>query len=66
MRALQLEASIRPIYHGMPSYHEAIAFMNGAGFDISGMFKVSNDEQLRIVEFDCVMINSRYAGAKAA
>ena len=63
IRALQLEASIRPIYHGMPSYQEAIAFMNEAGFEISGMFKITSDERLRIVEFDCVMVNNRYPGA---
>lgn len=58
IKALQTEASIRPIYHGMPNYQETISFMNDLGFDIAGMFWVSGDDTLRMVEFDCVMVNS--------
>lgn len=63
IRALQTEASVRPIYNNMPNFREAIDFMNEAGFEISGIFQVSNDEKLRMVEFDCVMVNDRYASA---
>lgn len=63
IRALQMEASIRPIYHEMPDYRESIAFMNQAGFQIAGMYPVSNDDSLRMVEFDCVMVNDRYANS---
>jgi FkbM family methyltransferase len=60
IHALQLEASMRPIYHGMPGYQEAIAFMNNSGYEVTGLFKIASDEKLRIVEFDCVMVNDRY------
>jgi len=56
--ALQTEASVRPIYHGMPTYEEMLRFTGAAGFEMSGLFTVSLDEFLRIVEFDCVMVNA--------
>ncbi len=56
-RAMQTEAAIRPLYQGMPSYQEAIDFLSRAGFDLSGMFPVTHDDALRLIEFDCVMIN---------
>jgi FkbM family methyltransferase len=61
MCALQTEASIRPIYKGMPDYREVIEFTGAKGFDLSGMFPVTVDPQLRLVEFDCVMVNRRMA-----
>lgn len=54
---LQAEASIRPIYQGMPDYRASIKCLEEAGFDLSGMFEVSHDEGLRMIEFDCVMVN---------
>jgi FkbM family methyltransferase len=61
IRALQTEASIRPIYNGMPSYIEAVNILNERGFDLSGMFPVTHDDALRLVELDFVFINSRFA-----
>lgn len=61
VRALQTEASIRPVYQGMPTYQEVIDFLNGEGFDLSGMFPVTVDAALRLVEFDCVAVNRKFA-----
>ncbi|HUM16822.1 MAG TPA: FkbM family methyltransferase [Candidatus Nitrosotalea sp.] len=55
--AVQSEMSLRPIYAGMPDWITAVHFMQDRGFDITGMFPVSRDSQLRLVEFDCVMVN---------
>ncbi|MFZ5779761.1 MAG: FkbM family methyltransferase [Pseudomonadota bacterium] len=55
--ALQTEASIRGIYKGMPGYMETLRALDGLGFDITGMYTVSRDTALRLVEFDCVMVN---------
>ena len=55
----QTEASIRPIYEGMPDYRDAIRFGNERGFEISGMFPVSLDNALRMIEFDCVFVNGQ-------
>lgn len=54
--ALQCEASVIGIYEGMPSYREAVSFFESAGFTLSGMFPVTLDADLRLVEFDCVMV----------
>ena len=57
MRALQTEASVRGIYKGMPGYTEIIRYLGERGFDITGLYPISRDKSLRLVEFDCVMIN---------
>ena len=57
MRALQTEASVIGIYKGMPDYMDTIRYLNERGFDASGFYPVSRDSLLRLVEFDCVMIN---------
>ncbi len=60
--ALQSEASILPIYEGMPDYRTSIATLNELGYDISGMFPIVRDQFLRIVEFDCVMVSRAKLG----
>jgi FkbM family methyltransferase len=57
MKALQTEASVRGIYKGMPGYTEIIRYLDERGFDITGLYPISRDKALRLVEFDCVMIN---------
>jgi FkbM family methyltransferase len=57
--ALQSEVSVIPIYAGMPDYVMSAKTLADLGFDITGMFPVSEDALLRVVEFDCVMINRR-------
>ncbi|MBL0899485.1 MAG: FkbM family methyltransferase [Reyranella sp.] len=59
VRALQTEASVLGIYKGMPGYIDTLRHLDGLGFDITGMYTVSRDTALRLVEFDCVMINRR-------
>ena len=57
VRALQTEASVIGIYEGMPDYMQTIRYLDQRGFDITGFYPVSRDASLRLVEFDCVMIN---------
>ena len=59
VRALQTEASVLGIYKGMPGYLDTLRRLDELGFDITGMYTVSRDTALRLVEFDCVMINRR-------
>jgi hypothetical protein len=63
VRALQTEASVVGIYKGMPGYMETIDHLTERGFDITGMYPVSRDSALRLLEFDCVMINRRFAAS---
>lgn len=55
--ALQTEASVLGIYKGMPGYMDTIHYLGERGFDITGLYPISRDRSLRLIEFDCVMIN---------
>jgi FkbM family methyltransferase len=59
--ALQTEASVIGIYRGMPTYVDTIRYLNGRDFDITGLYPISRDAGLRLIEFDCVMINRSMA-----
>jgi FkbM family methyltransferase len=56
--AMQTEVSVLKIYDGMPDFLTAIRVLAEKGFDITAMFPVSRDRMLRVVEFDCVLLNS--------
>ena len=61
--ALQLELSVKSIYEGPLNYLEAIAQANQKGFEVTGLFPVSCDSAMRVIEFDCVFVgpNSLYS-----
>jgi hypothetical protein len=59
--ALQAELSVKPIYDGMPSYLEALSTLTQLGFEMSGVYPVNRDEQLRVIELDCVMVRAAAA-----
>lgn len=66
IRALQTEASIIGIYRDMPDYMQTIRYLNERDFDISGLYPISRDPAMRLIEFDCVMVNRRASVATAA
>jgi FkbM family methyltransferase len=55
---LQIELSVKPIYHGMPDYLEAMNVVRNFGFRLTGMFPVPSDP---IVEFDGVYVRDEQA-----
>jgi FkbM family methyltransferase len=55
VRGIQTEISVKAIYEKMISYDVAIARLQALGFELTGMFPVTRDRDLRVVEFDCVM-----------
>jgi FkbM family methyltransferase len=63
IRALQTELSIRPLYERAPSYREMLDALTGRGFDITAMFPVGRDDRLRVIEFDCVLVNGGGVGS---
>jgi len=60
---LQTEASVRQIYQGMPDYATTIREFEGLGFELCGLFPVASGTFPRLVEFDCIMVASRFADA---
>ncbi len=61
VRAVQFEASVRPIYEGMPNYREVLDYLISRGFALSAMFPINHDQSRRLIEFDCVVVNERFA-----
>lgn len=65
VRALQTEVSVKPIYDDMHTFHESYQELTSRGFDITGLFLVTCDDHMRVIEFVCVMINNRLIDGKA-
>lgn len=57
--AIQSEVSFQPIYAGMPTWRESIDRFAALGFSLNGLFAVSRDASLRLIEADCVFVRSR-------
>lgn len=51
--AIQSEASVKPIYEGMPGYTQTIEWFCRQGFELSAMFPNNPDHFPKLVEFDC-------------
>jgi FkbM family methyltransferase len=61
MVAAQTELSFLPLYKDMPDWRTVIDALELRHFAISGMFPISLDKSMRAIEFDCVLINERFA-----
>lgn len=57
IRALQSELSLQPLYDNQTNWLDALAEFQAGGFEISNFFTVFRDDQLRVSEMDCVMVN---------
>jgi FkbM family methyltransferase len=64
--AISIEASVRPIYQGMPDYLTALGVLDDLGFDLSGMFPVTRDAAQRLIEIDCVGVRRAFLPAALA
>jgi FkbM family methyltransferase len=56
--ALQIEMAVNPIYdRASNSFADALSYLSGLGFQVSGLFPVSfnGDDRVQVVEFDCLM-----------
>jgi FkbM family methyltransferase len=59
MVGMQAEISLLALYEGMPDMQTAVDYFRAQGFDVTGMFVVGRDAQLRAIDFDCVLLNSK-------
>jgi FkbM family methyltransferase len=59
IQGLQIEAAVKPIYNGAPSYLDALAEVTRRGFALTGIFPIQRDEQLQIVELDCIFVRAQ-------
>lgn len=58
--ALQTEVSVQPIYGRMPDWLTSFRTLKEHRLDVTGLFPVSQDPQLRVIEFDCVAVNTAF------
>ena len=54
--ALQTELSCSPIYDGSPDLAGSLAAFGAAGFVVSDMILIASQDEVRAVEFDCLMV----------
>jgi hypothetical protein len=56
--AMQSEVALLTIYEGMPRMPEAVAAYEAAGFEITGLFPITREDDGRVIEYDCVLVRS--------
>jgi FkbM family methyltransferase len=54
------ELSLIPIYDGMTDYLQALAAYQTKGFSATGFFPVNRNDDLSLIEVDCVMVNRKH------
>lgn len=57
LSAIICEVSFLPIYDGMPSFDTSINTFVDAGFSVSGLYPVTRNKDLSLIEMDCVLVN---------
>lgn len=65
LAGLQLEAALRPIYEGAPTFGQTLEQVTGLGFGLTGIFPVNRDSLFRLLEVDCVFINPHHSESAA-
>src|SRR5262249_28975434 len=63
---IQSELAVKQCYEGMVEFTEALEQYAALGFEVTGMYPVAHDwDQLRVVEFDCVLVRTSAIAAVA-
>lgn len=58
IRSLQIEAPLVSLYNAEGFVSDTFSVMRDAGFSLTGLFPVSKDRSLRIIELDCLFIRA--------
>ncbi|MHB8422739.1 MAG: FkbM family methyltransferase [Leptospirales bacterium] len=56
--AFQSEISCLPIYKEMTDYIQSLSIFRDKGFNVTGMFPIVRDKWFRVLEFDCLAVNT--------
>ena len=54
--AIQMEVPVQNIYDEAVGYLDMLHRLNDLGYELTGLFPVSRDHELRVIELDCVFI----------
>lgn len=55
---IESEVAVQAAYENIPLYVETITYLNERGFEITGLFPVTRDDKMRVIEWDCMLIRS--------
>jgi FkbM family methyltransferase len=64
--AVQSEVAFQHLYEGMPDHLQTLRYFEERGFDLAGMFPILRDRIDRIIEADCVLVNTALARSTRA
>jgi hypothetical protein len=59
---LQVELAVQPLHPGLPGFRESLEALGEMGFDLYCLSPVTHVEDLRVIEYDCVM--RRFPGSR--
>lgn len=59
--ALLCEISVIALYEGQPTWQEMLSYLQDQGFDLVSLYPVNRTKSMQVIEFDCLMINRRFA-----
>ena len=58
IRGVQSEISVMPIYRSMPTFETSLQVFKSKGFEVSGLYSLSESRFPHAVEFDCIYLPS--------
>jgi FkbM family methyltransferase len=61
---VQTEAAVKPFYEGVYPWWKVVSMLGERGFAMSGVFPVTRDNLLRIIEVDCVFVRDAEHSAR--
>ena len=53
---VQTEVSVLPIYKNMPTFDTSLQTFRASGFEVSGLYALSEERFPHAVEFDCIYL----------
>lgn len=56
IKGVQTEVSVLPIYMNMPSFDDSLKLFRKNGFEVSGLYSLSEDRFPHAIEFDCIYL----------
>lgn len=56
IKAVQTEVSVLPIYEDMPSFSDSLKLFRSNGFEVSGLYSLSENRFPHAIEFDCIYL----------
>ena len=63
IRSIQVELSLIHIYENMDSAYKFLEKLAENNFLVSGMYPINRDKSLAVIEYDCVLVKKKIAGA---